>query len=101
MRNDKMAYNLLEKEEMYLDLLKETKMLKHVGSGPVDPAPKEKEAKSPVEDGTGEGTKQAATGHPNKIPPVSYLKKTLAKEDVERIINGGVEEDIKNILEGK
>ena len=31
---------------------------------------------------------------------IGYLKKTLAKEDVERIVSGGVEFDIKAILEG-
>ena len=77
-----MAYKLLQQEKMYLDLLKETKMLQHTGSGPVDPAPKEKETKNPVEDGTGQGTKQAATGHPNVIPPLAYLKKELAKEGI-------------------
>jgi len=77
-----MSYDLIQKEKTYLNLLKEMKMMTHVGSGPKDPAPKEKETKSPVEDGTGTGTKQAATGHPNVIPPISYLKKELAKEGV-------------------
>lgn len=77
-----MAYKLLQEEKLYLDLLKETKMLQHTGSGPLDPAPKEKDTKSPVEDGTGQGTKQAATGHPNVIPPLAYLKKELAKEGI-------------------
>ena len=66
----------------YKDLLIETTIITHTGSGPVDPAPKEKETKSPVEDGTGQGTKQAATGHPNVIPPIAYLKKELAKEGI-------------------
>ena len=94
-------FKLMEKEATYLDLLKEGEIIKHVGSGPKDPAPKEKETKSPVEDGTGTGTKQASTGHPNVIPPVSYLKKELAKEEVDRIVGGGVESDIQEILQGK
>lgn len=96
-----MAFKLMEQEKKYLDILKEAEIIKHVGSGPKDPAPEEKEAKSPVEDSTGTGTKQAATGHPNEIPPVPYLKKELAKEEVTRIIEGGVEADIRAILEGK
>jgi len=76
-------FDLLEKDKDYLDMLIETKMINHVGSGPVDPAPKEKETKSPVEDGTGQGTKQASTGHPNVIPPIEYLKKELSKESLE------------------
>ena len=77
-----MSYKLIEQESTYLELLKEMKTLQHTGSGPVNPAPKEKETKSPVEDGTGTGTKQAATGHPNVIPPIAYLKKELAKEGI-------------------
>jgi hypothetical protein len=88
-----MSFKLLEEERTYLELLKETKMLKHVGSGPVDPAPKEKETKSPVEDGTGTGTKQAATGHPNKIPPIAYLKKELAKEGIQ--LMGSTAQELK------
>lgn len=75
-------FKLIEQEKTYLNLLKEMKMLQHTGSGPVDPAPKEKETKSPVEDGTGAGTKQSSTGHPNVIPPIAYLKKELAKEGI-------------------
>ncbi len=77
-----MPYKLLQQESTYLKLLKEMKMMTHVGSGPVEKAPKEKETSSPVEDGTGAGTKQAATGHPNAIPPIAYLKKELAKEGI-------------------
>jgi hypothetical protein len=96
-----MAFKLMQQEKNYLQILKEMEMIKHVGSGPKDPAPKEKETKSPVEDGTGAGTKQASTGHPNVIPPISYLKKELAKEEVDRIVGGGVEADISEILEMK
>jgi hypothetical protein len=75
-------------EKTYTDMLKETVMLKHVGSGPVDPAPKEKETKSPVVDSKGEGTQQAGTKDPNKIPALSALKKELAKEGVgDKILN--------------
>jgi hypothetical protein len=69
-------------EKNYLTMLKETVMLKHVGSGPVDPAPEEKEVKNPVADTKGEGTQQAGTKDPNKIPAISALKKELAKEGV-------------------
>jgi hypothetical protein len=96
-----MSFKLMEEEKQYLNLLRETKMLKHVGSGPVDPAPKEKETNSPVEDAKGQGTAQAATDHPNKIPPISYLKKELAKEEVDQIISGGVEKEIEEIISGK
>ena len=77
-----MAFKLMEQERTDVEMLKETKMLNHVGSGPVDPAPKEKETKSPVEDGKGAGTAQSSTGHPNVIPPIAYLKKELAKEGI-------------------
>jgi len=77
-----MSYDLIEKEGQYLSELKETTMIKHVGSGPKDPAPEEKDAKSPVDDSKGEGTQQAGTKDPNKIPPVSKLGKELAKEDM-------------------
>ena len=69
----------------YKDLLIETNMISHTGSGPVDPAAKEKDTKSPVEDTTGPGTGQAGTCFPNKIPPMTALKKLLAKEGVELV----------------
>lgn len=70
------------KEKTYVQMLKETAMMTHVGSGPKDPAPKEKETKSPVTDSKGEGTQQAGTKDPNKIPALSALKKELAKEGI-------------------
>lgn len=79
-------------EKTYKDMLKETVMLKHVGSGPKDPAPEENETKSPVEDSKGEGTQQAGTKDPNKIPSVSALKKELAKEGI--VLNGKTPKDI-------
>ena len=73
----------MAQEKSYISLLKETAMLNtHVGSGPKDPASKEKETKSPDEDSKGEGTQQAGTKDPNKIPAISSLKKDLAKEGV-------------------
>ena len=124
-----MAFKLMTEEKQYLDILKETKMLRHVGKGPVDPAPKEKEAKTSTDPGTGEGTVQAATVSPNKIPTVRDLARQLAKEgvdireitldelyemltpeeepqkreitqeEVDYVVNGGVENEIKDILE--
>jgi hypothetical protein len=96
-----MSFDLMQQEKQYLNMLKEAEIIKHVGKGPVDPAPKEKEAKSPVEDGEGAGTQQAGTEYPNEIPPVKALEKELAKEEVDRIISGGLVEDIRNILEKK
>ena len=79
-------------EKTYKDMLKETVMLKHVGSGPKDPAPEEKETKSPVEDSKGVGTQQAGTKDPNKVPSISALKKELAKEGI--VLNGKTPKDI-------
>ena len=71
----------MREEKSYLTILKETTMLNtHVGSGPKDPAAKEKETKSPVEDSKGQGTEQAGTKSPNTIPAVASLKKMLALE---------------------
>lgn len=124
-------FKLMEQERKYLDILKETKMLNHVGKGPVDPAPKEKAATTSTDPATGQGTVQAATVSPNQIPKVSDLakqlakegidlndltledlaeitkqfqvkpKRTLTQEDVNDVINGGVENSIRRILEGK
>ena len=69
-------------EKTYKQMLQET-VIKHIGSGPVSPAPKEKETKSPVEDSKGQGTEQAGTKSPNTIPPLAALKKDLAKEGIE------------------
>lgn len=84
-----MSYDLIEKDAQYLS---ELKIMSHTGSGPVDPAPKEKETKSPVEDEKGQGTEQAGTEFPNKIPPLAALKKYLAKEGIE--ISGETPKDI-------
>lgn len=78
-------------EKTYKEMLQET-VIKHIGSGPVSPAPKEKETKSPVEDAKGQGTEQAGTKSPNKIPPISALKKEFAKEGIE--LTGETPKDI-------
>lgn len=131
MRNRIMAFKLMQEERRYLDILKETKMLRHVGKGPVNPAPSEKEASTSTDDAQGQGTVQAGTTTPNAIPKVKDLAKQLAKEgidfdeltldelsemlftepeqpkvqltqeDVDNIVSGGVEADIQSILEKK
>ena len=126
-----MAFKLMTEEKQYLDILKETKMLRHVGKGPVDPAPQEKPAKTSTDDAKGQGTVQSATMTPNQVPKVRDLAKYLAKEgidfedmtidelsemlspdeteaqpervqltqeEVDHIIDGGVEQQIKDIL---
>ena len=123
-----MAFKLMQEERKYLDILKETKMLRHVGKGPVDPAPSEKEAKTSTDDAKGQGTVQAATMTPNQVPKVKDIAKYLAKEgidineltidelsemlfaepespraeltqeEVDHVISGGVEDEIKSIL---
>lgn len=75
-----MSYDLIENELQYLSELKETTMIKHVGSGPKDPAPEEKDARDPEEDAKGVGTQQAGTKDPGKIPGHEKLGKELAKE---------------------
>jgi hypothetical protein len=77
-----MSYDLIENEKQYLSELKETKMIHHIGSGPVDEAPKEKEVKDPEADTKGVGTQQAGTKDPGKIPSIPALKKELAKENM-------------------
>lgn len=126
-----MPFKLMQEERNYLDILKETKMLRHVGKGPVDPAPQEKAAATSTDDTQGQGTVQAGTMTPNKIPKVRDLAHYLAKEgidlneltldelsemlspsdhpvraeltqeDVDNIIDGGVEAEIQSILEKK
>jgi hypothetical protein len=83
------SYTLINNEKQYLS---ELKVMSHTGSGPVDPAPEEKEVKSPEADTKGVGTQQSGTKDPGKIPSIPSLKKDLAKEGIE--LKGKSPEDV-------